>query len=186
MVTVLLFRDGDRVPTVVAKLPRYGSNGTTMRREEEALEAVRHVLDGKVRDAVPRSLGIHDVDGTEVLLQTGIPGRHLVAETASGRLRPSALAKQIELVLDWCLTMQAASCRMTIVDDALIAGRLEPLAADGLAALDRDPRVGSLLDQTLEQARNLRGTSLPMVVCHGDYWAGNMLVDRGRVSGVVD
>jgi hypothetical protein len=89
-----------------------------MRREEEALEAVRHVLDGKVRDAVPRSLGIHGVDGTEVLLQTGIPGRHLVAETASGRLRPSALAKQIELVLDWCLTMQAASCRMTIVDDA--------------------------------------------------------------------
>jgi aminoglycoside phosphotransferase len=186
MVTVLLFRDGDRVPTVVAKLPRYSSNGTTMRREEEALEAVRLVLDGAVRDAVPRSLGIHDVDGTEVLLQTGIPGRHLVAETASGRLRPSALAKQIELVLDWCLTMQAASCRMTVVDDALIAGSLEPLAADGLAALDRDPRVGSLLDQTLEQARNLRGTSLPMVVCHGDYWAGNMLVDRGRVSGVVD
>jgi hypothetical protein len=25
-----------------------------------------------------------------------------------------------------------------------------------------------------------------MVVCHGDYWAGNVLVDRGRVSGVVD
>jgi hypothetical protein len=56
MVTVLLFRDGDRVPTVVAKLPRYSSNGTTMRREEEALEAVRLVLDGAVRDAVPRSL----------------------------------------------------------------------------------------------------------------------------------
>jgi hypothetical protein len=25
-----------------------------------------------------------------------------------------------------------------------------------------------------------------MVVCHGEYWAGNVLVDRGRVSGVAD
>jgi Phosphotransferase enzyme family len=186
MVTVLLFRDGDRAPSVVAKLPRYGRTSTPLRREATALEAVRHAVDGKIRSTIPRSLGLHTVDGTEILLQTGVPGHHLVAATATGRLRPATLARQVSLVVAWCLAMQAESSRLTVVDDDLIASKLEPLASAGLAALHGDPRVGSLLDQALAQAGELRGTPLPLVMCHGDYWAGNVLVERGRVCGVVD
>jgi hypothetical protein len=40
MVTVLLFRPGDRSPSVVAKLPRYGPMGPPLRREATALDAV--------------------------------------------------------------------------------------------------------------------------------------------------
>ena len=32
----------------------------------------------------------------------------------------------------------------------------------------------------------MRASAPPLVTCHGDYWAGNVLVERGRVSGVVD
>jgi Phosphotransferase enzyme family len=186
MVTVLLFRDGDRAPSVVAKLPRYGTTGAPLRREASALEAVGRAVHGEVRGTIPRPLGLHVVDGTEILLQTGVPGRHLVAATASRRLRPAMLARQIRLTMAWCLAMQTRSSRPAVVDDELIAAKLEPLASAGLAALDGDPRVGSLLDQALTQARGLRGTPLPLVVCHGDYWAGNVLVEHGRVCGVVD
>jgi SAM-dependent methyltransferase len=191
MVTVLLFRPGDRSPSVVAKLPRYGPTGEPLRREAAALERVRDAvadggLAGAVRDAIPRPLGLHDVDGTEVLLQTGMPGVHLVAATAGGRLHPAKLARRLDLMLGWCLELQAASARRVTVDDALLAGKLEPLAAEGLAAMDADPRVAALLDRALEAAAGLRGTALPLVVCHGDYWAGNLLAAGGRVRGVID
>jgi aminoglycoside phosphotransferase/SAM-dependent methyltransferase len=191
MVTVLLFRTGDRSPSVVAKLPRYGPTGEPLRREAAALERVRGAiavgtLAGAVRDAIPRPLGLHKVDGTEVLLQTGMPGMHLVAATASGRAHPAKLARRLELLLGWCLELQAASARRVTVDDALLADRLEPLAAEGLAAMDADPRVATLLDRSLEAAAGLRGTALPLVVCHGDYWAGNVVVAEGSVRGVID
>jgi SAM-dependent methyltransferase len=186
MAIVLLFRDGDPTPSVVAKLPRYGTTSPSLRREAGTLEAVRGSLRGPVRDAVPRSLGLHRVDGTEVLLQTGSPGRHLVAETARTRPRPGAFGRQLDLVLAWCLAMQRTSGRPETVDDAMIAGTLEAPAAACLAALGGDPAVGRLLDRALDRARTMRGTPLPLVTCHGDFWAGNVLVERGRVCGVVD
>jgi SAM-dependent methyltransferase len=186
MATVLLFRDGDRAPSVVAKLPRYGRTRSSLRREAETLEAVRGMLDGGIRDAIPRSLGLHAVDGTDVLLQTGMPGRHLVAEAAARRPRPASLGRQLELVLAWCVALQGASGRPETVDDSLIAGKLEAPANACLAALGGDPGVGRLLDRTLARSRDLRGTALPLVTCHGDYWAGNVLIQHGQVSGVVD
>ena len=186
MATVLLFRQGDRTPSVVAKLPRYGATSPALRREAATLDAVRGSLDGRVRNAVPRSLGLHRVAGTEVLLQTGSPGRQLVAETAAARPRPAALSRQLDLVLAWSLALQGASGRREAVDDTLIGAAFEAPAAACLAALGGDLAVGRLLDRALEGARALRGTALPLVTCHGDYWAGNVLVERGRVSGVVD
>jgi SAM-dependent methyltransferase len=191
MVTVLLFRPGHRSPSVVAKLPRYGPTGEPLRREAATLERVRGAIAGgalarAVQEAIPRPLGLHEVDGTEVLLQTGMPGRHLVAVTAGRRLHPVKLARRLELMLDWCLELQAASARRVTVDDALLACKLEPLAAKGLAAMDDDPGVAALLDRCLEAAAGLRGTTLPLVVCHGDYWAGNVMVAGNRVRGVID
>jgi hypothetical protein len=191
MVTVLLFRAGDRFPSVVAKLPRYGLTGEPLRREAATLERLRGAivggaLVGAVRDAIPRPLGLHEVDGTQVLLQTGMPGVHLVAATAGRRLSPSKLARQLDLMLDWCLALQAASARRVTVDDTLLAQKLEPLAAECLATLDGDPGVSSVLDRSLEAAAALRGTALPLVVCHGDYWAGNIMVAGNRVRGVID
>ena len=191
MVTVLLFRRGDRSPSVVAKLPRYGPTGEPLRREAAALERVRGAiaggpLAGAVLDAIPRPLGLHDVDGTEVLLQTGMPGGHLVAATAGRRMYPARLARRLELMLGWCLELQAASARRVTVDDELLHCKLEPLAKECLAAMDADPRVAALLDRSLEAAAGLRGTALPLVVCHGDYWAGNVMVAADRVRGVID
>lgn len=191
IVTVLLFRSGDRCPSVVAKMPRYGQAGEPLRREAATLERVRRAiaggaLAGAVREAIPLPLGLHEVDRTEVLLQTGMPGGHLVAATAGRRLQPARLARRLDLMLEWCLRLQAASARRVIVDDALLVRQLEPLAAECLAAMGADAEVAELLDRCLEAAAGLCGTTLPLVVCHGDYWAGNIMVAGDRVCGVID
>jgi hypothetical protein len=186
IVTTLLFPGGRGRAPIVAKMPRYGSTDPALQREASALEAVSDAVTAPLRPALPRSLGVHEVAGTDVLLQTGVPGRHLVARTATRRLRPARVAAQFDLMLSWCLDLQRASNHPRVVDDALISERLEPLAAAAVAALGGDHRVAALLDGSLEQAAALRGTSLPMVAAHGDFWAGNVMVDRRSVVGVVD
>jgi SAM-dependent methyltransferase len=183
VVSVLLFggRQG-----LVAKLPRYGEHNPSLRREAAVLEQVLGRVTGPVRMTLPRSLGIHMVGGTEVLLQTLVPGKHLVAESATRPLRRKMFSRQLDLMLSWCLDLQAASGRTTIVDDALISSTIVPLVEAGLAALGHEQGVEELLCQALLRAERLVGTSLRTVVVHGDYWAGNVMVEQARVAGVVD
>jgi SAM-dependent methyltransferase len=185
VVSALLFGGSE---TLVAKLPRYGGTSASLRRESAALEHVSDVLAGPVKATLPRSLGLHGIGDSEVLLQTAVRGRHLVAETASRRLHRGMLESQLDLMVSWCLDMQAASARPVpvVVDEELIDAKLVPLAKAGVAALGGDAQVEALLDRTLDRARDLIGTPLDLVVVHGDFWAGNVLVDRDRVAGVVD
>ena len=185
VVTVLLFPPRRRTP-VVAKFPRYGGTNPSLQREDAALQHVSESITAPLRPTIPRSLGVITLDGIDVGLQTGVAGHHLVAQTASKRLRPERVAKQLDVVLSWCLELQRASAHERIVDEAFITSRLATLAAAAVTALNGDERTAELLDRTMEQARGLIGTSLPMVVAHGDYWAGNIMIDRGRVIGVVD
>jgi hypothetical protein len=185
LVTVLLFPPRGGAP-VVAKFPRYGSRNPTLQREEAALRQVADAVTAEIREHIPRPLGVHRIDDVDVQLQTGVPGHHLVARTASKRLRPTRVADQFDTVLSWCLALQRDSAHDHVVDDRLIASRLVPLAEAAVTALGGDPKVSAFLDAVLDLARGLEGTPLPMVVSHGDYWAGNILVDRGRVVGVVD
>jgi Phosphotransferase enzyme family/Methyltransferase domain len=183
VVSVVLF--GGAVP-LVAKLPRYGGKNAALRREADTLATVYRAIVGPLQATLPRPLGVHLVGDTDVLLQTAVPGRHLVAETASKRLSRQMLRRQLDLMLSWSSDLQAASGRWVTLDDGLIDEKLVPLADAAVAALGGDSRVEALLDQAIERARSLAGTQLRMVVVHGDYWAGNALVHRGRVTGVVD
>ena len=185
VVTVLLFPQDGREP-IVAKFPRYGLSNESLQREDASLRDVSGAVTAPLRPALPRTLGLHQIDGVDVHLQSGVSGHHLVAQTASKRLRPDRVAAQLDVVLSWCLELQRSSSHPIVVDDAFISTRLEPLAAAAVTALDGDEAVAALLARAIRDARALVGTSLPMVVAHGDYWAGNIMVERGRVVGVVD
>jgi aminoglycoside phosphotransferase len=183
LVSVVLL--GGPVP-LVAKLPRYGGGNAALQREAGTLRDVFGAVAGPVRATIPRPLGIHVVGDTDVLLQTAVPGRHLVAETATKRLSRQMLRRHFDLMFSWLSDLQAASGAWVMVDDRFVDERLVPLAESAVAALGGDARVGALLDQAIDRARQLVGTPLRMAVVHGDYWAGNVLINRGRVTGVVD
>jgi aminoglycoside phosphotransferase/SAM-dependent methyltransferase len=169
---------------LVAKMPRYGGSSEALRREAANLEALPP--SGLIRDTVPRSLGLHVIGDAEVLVQTGVRGRHLIAETGARRLGPRMLRSQFDLMFAWSRELQEATGRWVALDDDLIGSTLVPLAEAGVSALDGDESVARLLDQAIDRARALRGTPIRLAVAHGDFWAGNVLVEDGRISGVVD
>jgi Phosphotransferase enzyme family len=182
VVSVVLL--GGEVP-VVAKLPRYGRSSAAIRRESSNLDAVAGSTLGPIRETVPRPLGLHEIGGVEVHLQTGVTGRLLAAESAR-RLRPAALRRQLQLMFTWAARLQRASGRWAVVDGELIDERLVPLAEAAIRALDDDRRVRTLLERAIEHARALSRTPIRLGVAHGDLWAGNVLVEDGWISGIVD
>jgi SAM-dependent methyltransferase len=183
VVSVLVL--GGSVP-IVAKLPRYGGRNAAVRREADNLELVFRAVGGALQQTLPRPLGLHVVGDSEVALQTVVPGRHLVAETAAERLSRRMLRRQLDLTFSWSASLQEASGRWVIVDDDLVDATLVPLVRSAVSMLGDDERVAALLDRAIEHARALSGTPIRMSVAHGDYWAGNILIQAGRVSGVVD
>ena len=107
-----------------------------------------------------------------------------------GRGRSGTVAYVMESVV--------AGRRPRRVDDALLAevadflvslprtGVASGAAADDLAALRRIlPAAGPDLDR-LETVVIPALEALPGVMAHGDLWAGNVLVQGGRLSGVID
>jgi aminoglycoside phosphotransferase (APT) family kinase protein len=64
----------------------------------------------------------------------------------------------------------------------------QPATAHGedlRAVADRFPRFAPLLDQLGEEISDV-ARAVPSVPRHGDLWAGNILVRRGRLTGLVD
>ncbi|MEX2554362.1 MAG: phosphotransferase [Actinomycetota bacterium] len=112
---------------------------------------------------VPRLLATGEAAGASWSLETALPGR-----------RPGGGSAQVS-------RDAAALCA------ALPPGNGPPAAPrrdlEALAAL-----LPERADALRALAHSLRGTlrALPSVLRHGDLWVGNLLVDGGRLSGVVD
>lgn len=112
---------------------------------------------------VPRLLATGRAAGASWTLETALPGR-----------RPTGGSPEVARdVADLCAAMPPGNGPPAAPRRDLEAlAELVPERADGLREL----------------AHSLRGAlrGLPSVLRHGDLWIGNLLVDEGRLSGVVD
>jgi hypothetical protein len=111
----------------------------------------------------PRPLGRGVVAGASWTAEKLLPGRR------PGRVTPGLVHQAAR-----------ASGRLPISDAAPTAPVEDLLGA--AAAL---PRYAADLRRLAERLRS-RLDGIPAVQRHGDLWAGNLLVDRGRLTGIVD
>jgi hypothetical protein len=147
---------------------------------DESVALLRVARAGTPGDPAPAGEGLDRLVGTGVPLIPSVHGRGrtagaswLVEQALAGR-RPQRitgrLARQVALV---CITFPRGDGppTATAADLAGIAARLTDRAhaVAGLAAA---------VSQGVE--------GLPAIVRHGDLWAGNLLVVRGTLAGVVD
>ena len=110
-------------------------------------------------------------------------GRHGLADWSLERRLPGVVAsldlsdELLEDCLDFLVALHAAGRKAppsySFADDAeIVAASCRPAVASDIR------RVGGVLERRLGD--------VPPGFGHGDFWAGNLLVDQGRLVGVVD
>lgn len=147
----------DESPALL-RVARAGTPGDPVRGAE--------ALDRLAGTGVPFTPSVHGrgrTAGASWIVEQALPGRRPQRVTGG-------LARQVALV-----------CRTFPLDDGPPTATATDLA--GIAARLPD-RADALARLAAEVARGVEG--LPAVVRHGDLWAGNLLVVRGRLTGLVD
>lgn len=186
-VAVLLFDGRGRV-CAVAKSARDPAGAQAVRAERAALlwAADLPALHG----TVPHPLELHEAGPLPVLVQSARPGRPMTADYyspghTSSRARVAADFARAGAWLDAFVTA-------TTYERAPVRSVVQNWV-DPLCERYRDAFLLSLTERDLfaeVRARLLAadadGVTVPLAARHGDFWMGNLLVDGGAVTGVID
>jgi hypothetical protein len=135
-----------------------GSARALLDAEQQSLERLR--VPAPLRPLVPEVVGSGRVGVAAWLAERRLPGSP--AESAP----PEA----VDFLVD--LFSAAAGADVPALEDARTLGVHAPAEAEALQA------VAGRVDRLL--------SGLPRGFAHGDFWSGNLLVEAGRLSGVID
>ena len=183
-VSILLFPPGAVAPAYVAKVPTTDIAALSVEREAERLAEVGHRELGPAAATIPKLVATVEHLGRPVLIMTAMPGQSMLAAYHTWRhtARRESVAADFAAAGDWLAALHGAAGS----GQASVAQML-----DGVAdVLDRRfagrPGADADLAQVAALRGRLDGQRTPRTVVHGDFWAGNLLTERGRVLGVID
>jgi aminoglycoside phosphotransferase (APT) family kinase protein len=179
-VTLLLVSRTTRRAVLAVKVPTTAAAAAVVEAERRALEALPQRLPHDLLGSVPRSMRIVDAGGLPALVTTAVPGAPMSRDYL-GRPTASRVAAHFAEAGRWLERLQAAtSGGVTPID--LESG----VASALLARFENDPAVGDDIARLAEVHSRLQEHEVPRTVVHGDLWFGNLLLNHGRIAGVVD
>jgi phosphotransferase family enzyme len=180
MTVVLLDAYG---PAFVAKVPTTSDAEIAVRNEAYALDALAGMPLGALSTTLPRPVGCLSYLGSTALLSTALPGTPMAVSYHGWHhtARRRHVEQDFAVAADWLCDLQSRTC-----------GPVAPvgLVTDVVPTLDRrfadHPSLAAASSTLDDAAAGLSGYATPRTVVHGDFWFGNLLLDGGRVTGVVD
>lgn len=179
---LLIFPPGCPEPTLALKVPADSRALSRIDTERARLSQLAAAPLGRVATTVPRVVEVPLGPDAPVIATSAGRGTPMFVHYYRGRNRgrPERVRADFEAAARWLAGLQAEPSG---------PARTLDLAPQLLAAGLRNPTPG--VDKGVVTAlralrRRLRGhRSAPRVV-HGDFWPGNILVEHGTVSAVVD
>lgn len=168
---------------VAVKIPTTAAAERAVEAEGRVLVGLRRLSLGPLDATIPRYIGSPLVDGRRGLLSTALPGAAMTVGYHQWRhtARRRSVHRDLDLAAGWLAGFQAATSRA----DQPVTWPTE--TADALARRwDGDPRLPEALARLGDAAERLAASATPTTAVHGDYWMGNVLVQDGTVTGVVD
>lgn len=177
-VVALIFAKGAKDPILVVKIPRQPGDNASVRKEADVLLQLKELGVGSEQGA-PEVVGVLDVDGQTVLIETAVTGNllvpHLVVEN---------FARALQAGEDF---VSALPCTKHVAQNPDWYERTVRRPLDDLASLvSADTEVIELIDRTHEALAPLREENLPAVVEHGDLSYQNLFLQRNGRLQVVD
>jgi hypothetical protein len=181
-ITVLVVSPQTGRPTLAVKLPTTDAAAAAVDAERRMLRHVEAAV-GDLGGVVPRILGDVEHEGRRGLVTTALAGVPMTtAYLRRGHTAcPRRVGRDFALVGRWLEGFQRAT-----------AGDRAPLDMDGgvvarlRARFNGDPGLEADLERLGAIHARLGRSAVPRTAVHGDLWCGNVLVDGGAVTGVVD
>ncbi len=183
--TVLLFPPGAARPAYVAKVPTTDVAARSVEREAAQLAQVGARPLGPVAATIPQIIATVEHLGRPVLVMTALPGQSMLAAYHSWRhtARREAVAADFAAAGGWLAGLHRATAG---TEQASLAELLDGAGESIGRRFGGQPGTEADLAELAGLAGRLAGHRTPASVVHGDFWAGNLMVDRGRGLGVVD
>ena len=185
----ILFLDASGQPSAVAKVARQPQGEAGLGAEYEMLLRFSRLASDWVRDQTPTPLALQRIGGRLVLLTTAVPGRPMrTAYYAPGHVTNR---RRVEADFAAATAWLATFHRETMSAAPLFGDAAQDLWVDRVIERYRseigwDEVEVDLFGRVRESARDLQGLPIPLVASHGDYAIGNIMVESGRVAGLID
>jgi hypothetical protein len=186
--TLLLF-DAEGRPCLVAKLARSPDTEPVLAAEYAALLDVWSAQPPSVTAQMPYPLALERIAGRLVLLSTAVHGTPLtIRYYAPGHVRrPGRVAADLTAAGSWLARFQEETRSSTVtLGPAAFDEWIRPTFDRYRAEAGWSDWESDLVAYLSDLCALLSGTRVPVVAVHGDYAPANILLDAGRVSGVVD
>ena len=161
-----------------AKEPRFSES---IRAEHANLGKAKAMLGGVGFVRIPDALDLFEVDGCAVLLESFLSGRTFLGnvDVRDGFLIRRRVRRGMDLSARWA----AEAGRITLAGAPTVSAEgVREIANRFRATFNATEAERRYLAAIVESVEDLR---LPLLPAHGDFFAGNLLYDRGRL-GVCD
>jgi hypothetical protein len=182
-VMVLVTAPGATEPYLAVKIATTAAAAEVIDREARLLVELRRRPLPRVDETLPRHIGIFDADGMLASATSVVPGIPMRTSYHAFRhiARPDSVRRDFAAAQNWLMALHAdslaAAAPIALLDG--VAARIAARWPDNPQALDLAERLGPL-------AARLASAGTQRTVVHGDFWAGNLLISRDAVTGVVD
>lgn len=178
------FEEGESLPSLVAKASSDPAANGELRAERDNLARIRERLPESIRTCVPRVRGSGEWRGHYYYLQDfvrGVMARSAIRPRIPGTGRADALA-DAQRAWEWLMRLQAASSPAKLAIGELgFRSLIDSYAASFAPAGSEAAHLDSVAAELARRA----GERVPAVLCHGDYFSGNVLLDPDGVT-VID
>jgi len=185
--TVSFVFDGSSpVPLAVAKLSSNRRQSSILKNEYQTLLRLSSHFEDAHSAFMPQPLDFFEESPWTVLLESWLPGRTAHFETRNSWDPLQYVPKHFRDALEWLLVFQKIIGAKVIPLDPSAANYyvVQPLEAFARRAHPSSAET-DLITSTTSLAQRLLGTPMLLAPGHGDFWSGNLLLDKDSV-GVID